>query len=206
MALWALRGDRLSELRARFPGSTIEGLMRALRSVRDAMRRGETPEKIRKEFPYLAKEQEDIAQGRTPRGPSTALVRTVGRLSGKLGRVSEDLSQWSQKARRIYARYAVPLTVQKMLEGVEQRDADMIKLACQVFHLTPSKPTGPTLAQQFNFQQQQAKAAEEKKEPPRRASPYFEKLLREARGESEPTNRRVIEATVSEDDEPEESE
>jgi len=203
IAIIAFGGGGMNDVREIYPKLKIATIANSIRAVCAAIRRGEVPDKIKEQFPYIVSEQQAYAKSPASR-PTSALVRKVKALARSITKpIDGSLVKWLDRAKLIYAPVAVPATIQKMLEGVESGDPEMIKLSSQVFHLLPQGGKGPALAAQFNFP---GSGQEKKLLPAHRQSPYFEKILRDSRARIDSEQSQTVEVAVTSEENEEDAE
>jgi len=193
VAALAFAGKGINDIRDTFPGIHVMTITSAIRTVRNAIRRNEAPESIREGFPYLCIEQQAYVKLPQRRSIVVGKIRALARVIEKP--THRHFPEWITRAKVLFAPVAVPLTIEKVMEGVEEGDSEMVKIATQIFHLVPTGGKGLTLAQQFNMP-----GSQEKKSPAERRAPYFEKILRGARERTDSGIPQTVEITANEEE------
>jgi hypothetical protein len=196
VACLAFDGKTIGEIRSEFPRISVQMIGQSIRLTRDAVRRGKPPDEVLR-FPELIEEQ--VAYKVAPGKPSKASATTRALKSLSTALVKIEFKSFPDFVRSVKERFApigVPLIVQKMLEGVEREDPEMIKLSTQVFDLAP-KGKGLTLQQQFNI----PGGTPEKRPNADHRVAFFEELVRKNRAKIDsatPAATAVIDAETVE--------
>jgi hypothetical protein len=201
MACAAFEGKSQGEIRSLFRGAKLEDVSSAIRAVREAIRRNETPDRIKKEFPDIVVEQ--MLYSKTAVKPSVPSL-----LLAKLRKVAASLtvpewgpgrfSKWLDEVRAKYGKLGVPITMNAIVQGAERGDPEMVKLSAQIFELTPRLGRAPLLAQQFNLPGGEQK--QEKRVFGEARAPYFEQLLRQGRARLGAGSTQGVEQTEREEE------
>lgn len=179
IAVAAFEGKTIGEIRAEYPHTSIKTIGESIRATRDAIRRGQAPDIVKDQFPALIAEQKAYKSGgKTFRQTATGKAAQMISTSLSLVKVT-SFRDFIDMAREKFAPIAVPLTMQKIIEGVEGGDPNMIKLSAEVYHLNPRKGG---INQQFNFPSGKSESEEKTRSTnPERRALFFEEIVRRQR-------------------------
>ena len=182
VALAAFDGDTIGQIRAEFPKTSVQMIGQSIRMTRDAIRRGQAPELVKEQFPGLVEEQKFYgATGNYPKKPSK-VSQELNKITVKMKAVEfTSVRDFIDLCRQAFAPVGVPLTMQKIAEGVEREDPAMIKLSAELFGMTGRKGGG--INQQFNIGEVKGSKPEVTRFNPEKRTAYFEGLVRRARAE-----------------------
>ena len=178
IARLAFEGKTMGEIRDVFPAIRTATIGKAIRSTRDAIRAGKATQDFAADFPELVAEQLRYKKDAKGKRPSTAIVQ-IRKVTKSIGGAADSFHNWLVSAKAKYAEVAVPLTVEKMMEGVEDGDKEMVRLSAQVFNLLPAGGKGGGI----NMGVFVGNQGEDKKDKPRASSRslFYEDRLRLAR-------------------------
>jgi len=217
VACMALAGSKIAEIKTRH-NMTPDQVQSSIKRVRDAIRAGQSPEKVQDRFPEIIASLVALSDERdslppTFRAPEQMVKESIYGMLHKAGidDVPPDvLARIELIGRRKYTRPVAskPQTISKFLQEVRVATLEVvapltgqllaIKLiqgshleqGIEVSGLTPNKK-GPLIAQQFNFGEEKGRQL--------RAGLNYEKLLNQTKKALPPAKEKsqVIEAEVS---------
>lgn len=179
IAIAAFEGKTIGEIRAEYPRTSIKMIAESIRSTRDAIRRGQAPELVKEQFPQLVQDQKAYKSGNGGSTRPTAIGRALTAITtGFQGVSAMNFREFIEDVRGRFSTIGVPLTMQKIIEGVEGGDPTMIKLSTEVFHLTPKKG-GINLG--FNLAPGAGDPDPKRSLNPERRATFFEDIVRRKR-------------------------